>query len=365
MMSYDEFDTTESISLAFGGFGGEPSVAGQFVAIKSGQFSDPSVWKENIVPYGRCVITILPGVEVALERSFIDLNIAKMNINGTLVLGAKNSTDVTFRSPVNIAVYPNGSLVDNTGGNRIVAPENSVVNIFPDGKLIGTNTDFSTPTSSRSLTESRTQMFSGSNGAGPKTCGSLPGGKVEVHQKITFMVAISGQMSVGSTMVGGEAPGANICALAGGCGLSMSLSVTLSTSSLGGSLNMRFDLFTVGVSSTFQVGTSGSRAGFFFRFAMIFNINGVMEDVSGTTGGIYIVVGTQLNLFPGARFRAQVDTFLYVYDPLTGATLSSMRLSVSITGPFFISVSLTGVISTSTTSNSPRYLSMSLMIIFL
>ena len=338
----------EIFSLAFAGFPGEPSVFGRFVAVASGEFSQSSVWAENIVPYGRCVIIISPGIQVTLTRSNIDLNIVQMDVNGSLILGTPTSPTVTFRSPANIAVYPGGSLTVNPGSNRIVSPAGTLLNVFPNATLVGDNIDLSVPSTSRSLSSARAQLPNGPNRRGPLTCGILPGNSIEVHLRITFMVVVSGQISAGSTMLGGRPPTPGLCALAGGCGLSVSLSVTVSTSALNGVLQTQFTSFSVSVTSTFQIGTPGSSSGFRFSFAMTFDVYGTMQDVSGTTGGIYVTVRTSINFFAGARFTAEIDTFLYVYDPETGATISSLRLSASFTGPFFITVSATGVISTST-----------------
>ena len=119
--------------------------------------------------------------------------------------------------------------------------------------------------------------------------------------------------------------------------------------SLNGLLAVNFNEVIVAASATLQLGTPGSTAGFRFQFAVEFNCYGRLEDVTGHSGGIFLPKGSSFNFFTGAVFLSVVPTFLIIFDPVTGEVVgTSLALSVTFTGPFFVTVSDTGVLTTST-----------------
>ena len=333
------------------GFGGEPSTFGEFVAVQSGPFNAQSTWSEGIVPYGKCSIVISPNVEVTLPKPVLDLNMAKCDIHGSLILGSAGSESFTFLYPSNIIVHRNGAIQEKTAASRLISPNGTILTIYPNGSFIGNNTDITTLTASKSETRATNRLTIGSNFRGPYTCGILPGNKIQNFNKVTSMVASSGSFDAPGTWLGGIAPTSSVCDLVGGCGMSISSSYTLSTTDLNGVLKTNFDEITVAAGASFQLGAPGLDIGFKFTFKLTLNCYGTLQDVTGGTGGIFLPMGSSMNLFSGSRFISEVPTFLHVYDSATGTTVgTALTLSVSFVGPYFISVSTTGQISVSTTS---------------
>ena len=72
----------------------------------------------------------------------------------------------------------------------------------------------------------------------------------------------------------------------------------------------------------------------------------------GTSGaGIYIPTSSAVDFYGGSAFTSQVVTFIQVYNSATGANIgSSMTLSISFSGPYYITISSNGTISVSVTS---------------
>ena len=330
------------------GLGIEPETAGQFVAVQSGEFTDSSTWKDGVVPYGNSTVIIPPGISVTLTKALVDLYVEAFEINGTLTLGSSSNDSIRFTYPVNLIVYPEGTLIDNTGGHIFDLAKGSIVTVYPGGTFTGDGTVINSDSSKRSLSRNKRRLLLPS-GRGPRTCGVLPNGQQQSFEKVTSMVCGSSEFSSRSTWLGGRAPTRAGCALAGGAGLSISAGFSLSTASLNGQLDMNFNLISIEASARFQMGTFGSSFGFRFQFRLQLQCYGVLSDATGGTGGIYIPAGSALNFFPGGSFFSLVATSLIIYDPLTGAILTRFALSVSFSGPFYITISLSGTISTSTT----------------
>ncbi len=331
------------------GFSGEPTTLGEFVTEQSGNFTDESTWQDKVVPYGDCNVTIASGTTVTLDKSVVDVNMKNIDVYGTLILGSSKTDDITFRYAPNIIVHGDGTIVDQTNKKLINLPELSLLTIYPNGSFEGDNTVVATTSKSRSASTEGRRITFGSKFRGPKTCGILPGGEVQSFPKVTYMVSKSGSCTHGKSYCGGKPPTRSICAFVGGCGLSISSGFTLETAALNGELNINFDLITVAVGATFALGTSGSSAGFKFGFKFQFNCFGTLADVTGGTGGIFLPVGTAFNMFGGAIFTSLVATSIKTYIPGTTTILSSMSISASFSGPFFVAVSTSGSISTSTT----------------
>ena len=339
----------EILDKAPDGLGIEPEIAGQFVAVQSGEFTDSSTWKDEVVPYGNSTVIIPPGISVTLTKALVDLYVEAFEINGTLTLGSSSNDSIQFTYPVNLIVYPGGTLIDNTGGHVFDLAKGSIVTVYPDGTFTGDGTVINSDSSKRSLSRNKRRLLLPS-GRGPRTCGVLPNGQQQSFEKVTSMVCGSSEFSSRRSWLGGRPPTRAGCALAGGAGLSISAGFSLSTASLNGELDMNFDLIIIEASSRFQLGTPGSSAGFRFQFRLKLQIYGALEVVSGGTGGIYIPAGSAVNFFPGASFVSAAATSLIVYNPLGGAILSTFALSSSITGPFYISVSLSGTVVSNTES---------------
>ena len=331
------------------GLGIEPETAGQFVAVQSGEFTDSSTWKDGVVPYGNSTILIPPGISVTLTKALVDLYVEAFEINGTLTLGSSSNDSIQFTYPVNLIVYPEGTLIDNTGGHIFDLAKGSIVTVYPGGTFTGDGTVINSDSSKRSLSRNK-RGIPLLSGRGPRTYGVLPNGQQQSFEKVTSMVCGSSEFSSKSTWLGGRPPTAAGCALAGGAGLSISAGFSLSTASLNGQLDMNFDLISIEASARFRMGTFGSAFGFKFQFQLKLQIYGVLADATGGTGGIYVPVGSIINFFPGGSFFSLVATSLVVYDLLTGAILSRMTLDSSVTGPFYITISMSGIIGVSLTS---------------
>jgi len=344
----------EILDKAPDGLGIEPETAGQFVAVQSGEFTDSSTWKDGVVPYGNSTVIIPPGISVTLAKALVDLYVEAFEINGTLTLGSSSNDSIQFTYPVNLIVYPGGTLIDNTGGHVFDLAKGSIVTVYPDGTFTGDGTVINSDSSKRSLSRNKRRILLPS-GRGPRTCGVLPNGQQQSFEKVTSMVCGSSEFSSRHSWLGGRPPTRAGCALAGGAGLSISAGFSLSTASLNGQLDMNFDLISIEASARFRMGTFGSAFGFRFQFRLKLQIYGVLEESTGGTGGIYIPAGSALNFFPGGSFFSLVATSLIIYDPLTGTILTRFALSVSFSGPFYITISLSGSISISYTS---KFLSM-------
>ena len=166
----------------------------------------------------------------------------------------------------------------------------------------------------------------------------------------------SGSFRTPSTWLGGVAPTADFCSGAGGCDLFLPDGFTLSTESLNGQLDIQFNVINIAAGGTFQLGTAGSSAGFRFKFKATLNVFGTLTDVTGSTGGIQVPVGSGLNLFFGAKFVSSVSTFLRTFDATSGATVGSgLTLSSASVGPLFAGVGSDGEITTSVTGKLPSH----------
>ena len=337
----------------YSGFSGEPSTLGVFTAIKSGSFNASSTWENGIIPYGNCTIFISENVTVTLERPKFELKIRMWHIYGSLSLGSSEDQSFRFVYSQNIIVYSGARLIDNTKDNMITIPTATIVKLYPGGLFEGDNTAISVSSAKRSISEKSTSASLGSSVKGPYTVATQTNGDVVTYNKVAFIPAKSGEFSNPGTWIGEAAPTPEVCKLASGCLLNIPSEITLSTESLNGVMNVNFDVATVSVNATLQLGTSGTKASVGFRFLFVLQLNcyGTLQDVTGGTGGILMPRGSSFNLFNGAIFLSLVPTFLLIFDPDTGAIIGvGLVLSVNVVGPFFVTSSATsGAISVSTT----------------
>jgi hypothetical protein len=276
----------------------------------------------------------------------------KCDVYGTLVLGSSTYDSFMLDSTSNIIVHAGGVLEDQTNGHVFLFPENSLLTIYPGGLFVGDETNINTYSTSLTPVNGNNGILLGSRVNGPITCGILPGGTIEIYYKVTYIVSQSGEFTVDSNWLGGIAPEAAICTLVGGCGMSVSTGCQLSTTSLNGELNINFNEILIAAGATLRLGTPGSPAGFRFDFQLKIDCYGILVDATGGTGGIILPVGSALNFFNGASFSSAVATFLRISDLVSGAILpEQLSLGTSFSGPFYIAISLTGIITTSITSN--------------
>jgi hypothetical protein len=65
--------------------------------------------------------------------------------------------------------------------------------------------------------------------------------------------------------------------------------------------------------------------------------------------GIYLPGGSDFNFFSGASFFSLLSISLRIYDPLNGTEIGSgITLSTSFSGPYFLTISETGVTAINT-----------------
>jgi len=183
---------------------------------------------------------------------------------------------------------------------------------------------------------------------GPLTIAIFSTGSILTASKIVFFAISSGGFTSGATYLGGIAPSVADCTDSP-CGVSVLSGVTLSTADLNGVLDINIDVFEVPAGATLQLGTPGSTNGFKFKFPVQLLISGALSFVAGG-GGIFLPPGSGFNILAGGSFISAVATFIQVYDLLTGINIGVPTvLGLSYLGPYFITISVTGVITIGTT----------------
>jgi hypothetical protein len=333
------------------GFGGEPSTLGQFTAVNSGLFSDPNIWSEKIVPYGSSNVTIAAGAFVTIPRGSLDINVTRIDVRGGLAMGTPINDSFKLLSPLSITVYSGGNLTDLSGGKKLIAPDGTLLTIYPGGSFTGNGSTLTTPTQSRASPTAESRLSIQANSRSGYTCGILTGGSIQQFPRVTYMVTASGNFFAGSAFLGGSSPSPSVCTFVGGCGLSVSLSFTLSMSFPGGRLDVNIAAIEITVSASMNFGTPGLATGFRFVYAVRITLYGTMREVSGTTGGIYVTHGSDLWIYTGGALYCVVPTTVYIVDPATGlAGAQTVSLGIFTPGPFFLSINGSGSIFISVSS---------------
>ncbi|UJR10720.1 hypothetical protein I4U23_014910 [Adineta vaga] len=316
------------------GFRGAPS-SDEFTSIKSGEFTDTSIWGEEILPSGNCSIVIAAGTVVTLSRPGLGIKARLITIYGTLIIGGGN-TAFTFKNAVNIKVRKGGKIQDATSTKTILVPRNSVVFLYLGGGFAEAGTTIQAYSSS-GVGES----FKITNPAGPFTCAILPSGTLRQASKITFYAVVSGSFKSGSSYCGGSAPTVDDCTDSP-CGLEVTAGCTLSTADLNGSCDINFDVLTIAAGAILELGTPGSTAGFKFKFPIQLISAGTLSFVA-SGGGILLAIGSTFTISAGGKFMSIVETFLQVYDPVTGVLGAIRVLATLITEAFSVTISSSGI----------------------
>ena len=163
------------------------------------------------------------------------------------------------------------------------------------------------------------------------------------------VVRSSGSFTNGFSWLGGIAPTVDFCDSVGGCDLYIPTGFTLSTASLNGELNIRFNSISVSFGAFFELGTPGRAGGFRFLFNVIFDIFGTLDYLSADDSGLFIPFSSQFNFYDGALFSSSFTVSVSIFDPVTNAvTGSSLTLTDGFSSPTFVAVSDTGVTQVNT-----------------
>jgi hypothetical protein len=272
------------------------------------------------------------------------------DVYGTLILGSPNSDSFTFREKSNIIVHANGVLEDQTNSHQLNIPARSLITIYPDGSFVGSDTYVNTHSTSRAAAAGSGSTLLGSHSKGPLTYGILPDGKIATYNKVTYIVAKSGDFTNGLTWLGSIPPSADICALVGGCGLQISSGCVLTTASLHGLLNVEFDLIVIATRAIFELGTVGPNGNFYFQFPTRIDIFGTLKYIPSNNDGIYLPIQSAFNFYAGATFSSTFQVTIHVYNPASNITIGTgIPIDSTFRGPYYASISITGVIQTSNT----------------
>ena len=328
-----------------------PAVEITYEASQSGSFDDPTIWIGGVVPFGDCSIIIPVGIVITFSSEVLNINVRTLTIRGTFTITTSSQIGFAFAYAINIIIFRGGSIIDQTNTNKIYCHADTIFTFLAGASFTGVNTQvivYIGSTVGQGVGES---YILGSSITTVFTLAILVDGTIKPFRSVMCLARQSGSFTIGSTWLGGIAPTADFCASAGGCDLYIPSGFTLSTASLNGQLTIRFNILIIISGGTLQLGTVGSTTGFRFSFSFILNIYGVLEDVTGGTGGIFVPAGSNFNFFEGSTFVSVVATFLIVFDPATGLPIGQpFSLSVSFSGPLFIIISITGEITESRTS---------------
>ena len=317
--------------------------------MQSGSFEDPTTWIGGVVPSGPCSIFIPNNLHLNFTGPVLDIQVFTLTIDGTFTVISTGDLGFTFASTINIIVREGATLVDQTNNHQLYVLADSLFTFFAGASFIGLNTQVFTYTSQPATGSLGVSFSFGSSLSGPFTFGILSDGSMRTFTSVMCIVRRTGSYSARNSWLGGIVPTTDFCARVNGCGLYIPTSFTLSTASLNGVFSIRFNVITITSGSTFQLGAPGLTTGFRFSFSVELICYGILEDVTGGTGGIYLTTTSSFNFFVGARFSSLVATFLYIYDPATGLTVGEgFQLSVNFEGPFSIVISSTGTISITT-----------------
>jgi hypothetical protein len=319
-----------------------------FIGAQSGDFGSGSTYLGGIAPTtdscsGGCGLYIPSGITVTLASTSLAVRMDVCDIYGGFDLGSGSSA-FTFNSAVNLIVHSGGLIQFLSSNKGLLVPPSSIVTVNSGGSFSATGVVIQTYTSSG--VGSSTTLTSAS---GPFTCGVLSDGTVLSFSRVTFIVAQSSSFTSGSSYLGGIAPTTDSCT--DGCGLYIPSGYTLTTGDLNGELNIEFDEIYVVAGGTFQLGTSGSSAGFRFAYSVQLDVYGTLGFVGISGAGIYVPTSSAIDFFSGSTFTSQVTTFIQVYDSATDDNVgSSLVLSTSFSGPYYITISSDGTVSVSVTS---------------
>ncbi|CAF4302230.1 unnamed protein product, partial [Adineta steineri] len=94
--------------------GGSGSVT--FLATKSGELTDATVWSGGLAPSGNFSLSIPAGITITISGGTLSLQMLRCDVYGTLALGSGSAT-FTFAFPPTIIVRSSGKLLDQTSSN--------------------------------------------------------------------------------------------------------------------------------------------------------------------------------------------------------------------------------------------------------
>jgi hypothetical protein len=306
------------------------------------------------VPTGSCSINISANFVIIFIGATLDIDLQTLIIEGTFIIQSTGGVGFTFTSAVNIIIRAGATLDDETDNHQIYCLAGSVFTFYAGASFTGNSTKVSIYKSIPASGSLGANFTLGSNVSGPFTLGILLDGSIETLTRVTFIARQNGSFVVSSTWLGGVVPTATACA-SDGCGLLIAPGVSLSTESLNGELNINFTVVMVRAGATFKLGAVGLTTGFRFRFRVLFVCYGILQDATESAGGIFLTSGSNFNLFGGGSFSSRVSTFLFVYNVETGVTIGTgLALNMSISGPYFVSVSNTGEITVNTSSKDKK-----------
>ncbi len=272
-----------------------------------------------------------------------------MTIAGTFVFTSSISVGFTFQFSINIIVQAGGTLSDQTTVHEFYFLAGSLCTFYSGATFIGSETQFFQYTSLPASGSLGARFKIGSSVSGTFSFFILLDGSIQTFTQVTFVVVITGSFTATNTWLGGIVPTNTICASLGGCGLYISSGLALSTSTLSGELDINFNVIIVASNATFELGSVGVSGSFRFRYACRFEIHGTLKYVPVNFIGIFFTVNTAFNFYAGAAFSTVLTITLHIYNPVTNGTLGSgISVSSNFVGPYYASISETGVIVTST-----------------
>ena len=197
----------------------------------------------NIIPYGNASVFIPAGITVTIANATLYVPVRLFDVSGTLAVGQGAST-FTFLYPTSIIVRPGGTFQDLTTSKSLTLASGSTVN----------------PTNGSTTVTGSTVII------GPASTSKRAIGDRFVITTITVTIVVidvivtfpritpycirNGAFSSPFAYVGGFAPDAGICRLAG-CGLQIPNGVSLSTAELVGVMTIRIDKISIASGGTF------------------------------------------------------------------------------------------------------------------
>ncbi|CAF4910066.1 unnamed protein product, partial [Rotaria magnacalcarata] len=324
--------------------GGTASVSGggagsiTFLANKSGDLTDATVWSGGVAPYGKFSLSIPAGITITISGATLSLEMIRCDVSGTLALGSGSDT-FTFAFPPTIIVRSGGQLLDKTTKKVFMFPSSSIIAILSGGGFAAAGTALTIVKGGVAGAS-----FTVTSASGPFTCGMLPDGSIQTYNSVTAIAIQSGGFTATGTFLGGFAPSADICS--GGCGIQVISGVTLSTADLNGVLNFQIISITVASGATFALGTPGASTGFKFTSAVKLSISGHMSFV-GSGGNIMLPPGSNFNIAAGGDFSSTISVSIEIFDLLTGLAIGPLQtLGTLISGgTFTLSVSASGSVT--------------------